>query len=116
MGRRRAQVFVKEGVVLFGFLNGVFLSLGVNPGAELLGVVAGFAQRVASGSAVSFLVAVLPLVLLAAMLVVIFRRGGWMGLLAVSLAFLAGVVLLADAALSLLLLLAALALGYVAAR
>lgn len=114
---RRTTTFLKEFVVLFGFLNGLFLSLGVSPGATLLDVVAGILDSLTGGNGtVRLALTLLPLALLAAVLSLIGRRAGWLGFVAVGLAFVAGLWLLAAPTPAFFLLLAALALGYVAAR
>lgn len=109
-------MFLKESVILFGFLNGLFLALGVNPGAELLEVLRGIVERLASGQAVTLFFTLLPLALVALMLYLIYKRGGWLGFVAVGVAFVAGLWLLSAPAASFFLLLAALGLGIVATR
>lgn len=111
---RRSATFLKEAVILFGFLNGLWLALGVNPGAELLDVLRGIVESVFSGTFVRTTFALLPILLVVAMLYVIHRRGGWLGFVAVGAAFVAGLVLLAEPTWAFFLLLGALALGYVA--
>lgn len=113
---RRTQVFLKESVILFGFLNGLFLALGVNPGAELLEVLRGIVERLASGQAVALVFTLLPLALVALMLFLIYKRGGWLGFVAVGAAFVAGLWLLSAPSASFFLLVGALALGVVATR
>ena len=114
---KRTGVFLKEFVVLFGFLNGVWLAVGVNPGAEFLGVVRQTAESLLGENGwLEFLFAALPLVLFVAALVAIFRKGGILGFVAVVVAFLAGVLVVSEPRASFALLLAALALGYLATR
>lgn len=113
---RRTQVFLKEFVVLFGYLNGIWVAVGVNPGATLLRVLEGYFERLFSGELVDTLFALVPLLFLIAMLVIIFRKGGWLGLAAVALAFLAGMQILSAPATSLVLLLVALGAGFVATK
>lgn len=113
---RRTGVFLKEFVVLFGFLNGVWFAVGVNPGAELLEVLLGMGEGLVSGSLLEFAATFVPLVLLGVMLFLIHRKGGWLGFAAVGLAFLAGLQVTSAPRVMAVLLLAALALGYWAAR
>lgn len=113
---RRTGVFLKEFVILFGFLNGLWLALGVNPGAELLDVLVGILASLISGAPIRTLAALLPLLLLVVMLYLILKRGGWLGFLAVALAFIAGLSLLGAPTTSFFLLVGALALGWVATR
>lgn len=113
---RRTSTFLKEFVVLFGFLNGLWLAIGVNPGAELLDVLEGIVANLASGAPVRFIFAALPIAFLAVMLVLIHRKGGWVGFAAVTCGFLAGLQILAAPTVSFALLLAGLLLGYLATR
>ena len=117
MPRRRTQVFLKESVILFGFLNGLFVSIGVNPGATLLAVIANTIDSLTGGNGLArLLLTLLPLVLVGLALYLIGKRGGWLGFLAVGLAFVSGLWLLAAPTLATLLLLASLALGVIATR
>lgn len=111
---RRVGVFLKEFVILFGFLNGLWLAIGVNPGAELLEVLQGILEGLLAGAPVRFLFTLLPLLFLGGILYLIHKRGGWLGFVAVGLGFVAGLQVLAAPRVSFFLLLAAMALGYVA--
>ena len=113
---RRTGRFLKEFVILFGFLNGVWLAVGVNPGAELLDVVRGTLETLVAGGWVGFIFAFLPIVLLGVTLWLIFRKGGWVGFAAVACAFLAGLQVTSQPRVMFVLLLAALGLGWVATR
>lgn len=114
---RRRRTFLKESVILFGFLNGLFLALGVNPGATLLEVARSVAENlVGSSGALALAFTLLPLLLVGAALYFIYRRGGWLGFVAVALAFFAGLALLASPVLGAALLVGALLLGIVATR
>lgn len=117
VGRRRTQVFLKESVVLFGFLNGLFVGIGVNPAATILGVVEESLVSLAGGNGyVQLALTLLPLILLAFALYMIWRRGGWLGFVAVACAFLAGLWLLAAPVTATVMLAASFLLGYIATR
>lgn len=116
MARRRA-IFLKEFVVLFGFLNGVWVAVGLNPGATLLETMQGFLFALTGGSgALEFVFALLPTILLALMIYLILRKGGWLGLVAVVCAFLGGMQIVTAPRVSFVLLLVAMGLGWVATR
>lgn len=116
MGRKRASKFLREAVVLFGFLNGVWLAVGVNPGQRLLAVLQGIVERLTGNEWIPFLFTLLPLLLLLAMLVFIARRGGVLGFVAVGLAFVAGLNVIAAPLTALALLVAAALVGWFAAK
>ncbi|MFA5862292.1 MAG: hypothetical protein WDA16_11420, partial [Candidatus Thermoplasmatota archaeon] len=73
---RRTAVFLREFVILFGFLNGVWLAIGVNPGRELLDVLKAIVEGLLSGTVIEFLFVFAPLLLLVGMLWLIYRKGG----------------------------------------
>ncbi|GEM_PF-4868839 len=114
---RRTGAFLKEFVVLFGFLNGVWIAVGVNPGQEFLSILRGVVESLAGANgAVEFLFTAIPLALLVAALAAIWRRGGWLGLVAVALGFVSGLYVVAEPRFSFGALLVALALGWFATR
>lgn len=115
--KRRTRIFLRESVILFGFLNGLWLAIGVNPGAALLEVAKGAADNLlGAGGPLDFIFTFLPLALGIVALVLIYRRAGWLGFLAVGLAFLAGAWILAETKLALVLMAGAVALGILATR
>lgn len=117
MGRRRARLFLRESVILFGFLNGLFLSLGVNPAATVLGVLAGTLESlVGQNGWLRLALTLAPLALLAFALYLIHKRAGWLGFVAVGIAFLAGLWLIPDPVTGTLLLVGALGVGWLASR
>lgn len=113
---RRTETFLKEFVILFGFLNGVWFAVGVNPGAELLEVILSMGEGLLSGETLAFLAVAVPLGLLAVTLYFIFRKGGWVGFAAVACAFLAGLQVTSAPRAMAVLLLVALGLGFLATR
>lgn len=117
MGRKRTQTFLKESVVLFGFLNGLFMAVGVNPGATLLAIVMEIADSLTGGNGtVRLALTLLPLALLLAALYLIHKRAGWLGFVAVGAAFFSGLWLLSEPMTGFLLLVAAVGIGFIATR
>ena len=116
MARRRA-IFLKEFVVLFGFLNGIWVAVGLNPSATLLETIRGFLFALTGGfGALEFVFALLPTILLIAMLYLILKKGGWLGLVAVLCAFLGGMQIVTDPRFAFALLVIAMGLGWFATR
>lgn len=113
---RRTSIFLKEFVILFGFLNGVWFAVGVNPGRELLGVLLGMGEGLVSGNVLEFAAVFIPLVLLGLTLYLILRKGGWVGFAAVGFAFLAGLNVTANPRAMLAFLVLALGLGFLATK
>lgn len=117
MGRKRAKLFLRESVIFFGFLNGLFLGLGVNPGATIFAVLGNILDSLTGGNgAVRLALTLAPLALVALALYLIHKRAGLLGFVAVGIAFLSGLWLRPEPITGALLLVAALAVGYVAAR
>src|SRR5438552_11468468 len=116
MLRRRQAAFLRESVVLTGFLSGVWIALRFNPGVVLLSEFRAIVEAVTADPRVELVFALLPLAIFVVTLVVIYRRGRWLGLLAVLVAFEGGARVVAAPSVALAVLAIALALGYFAAR
>lgn len=117
--KRRSAVFLKESVILVGFLNGVWVAVGVNPAREIVDVLAGAVLRMDPARPVVAVVALLPFLFLALTLYFVhkaWRKGRWMGMGALALGFVAGLYVLADPVACATILAAALLLGYAATR
>ena len=112
--RRRQAAFLRESVVLTGFLSGVWIALSFNPSAILLSEFAAIAESVVHDPRLPLLFAILPLALLALTLYLIYKRGRWIGLVAVLIAFEGGARVVAAPATALGLLVVALIVGYLA--
>lgn len=116
---RRAGVFLKESVILFGFLNGVWVAVGVNPGQRLVEVLADVLFKLSPTRGAEALVTLLPFLLTGLVLLLVYkvwRKGRWLGMAAVACGFLAGMQILGDPLSSLTLLAAAGLLGYAATK
>ena len=91
----KAMVFVQEFVLLFGFLSGYWIYAGVNPETEILKafleVIVELAPSIAPG--VSLISWMIPIVLIIGCISTSLAVGGWIGLLAVGLAFVGGLMI-----------------------
>lgn len=108
---------VKSLVVGFGFLNGIWLAIGIDPQDELIH----FLQPILSNlhPFLKVLLIILPGLLMIGTVITIFRiykRGGIIGSLAVLIAFIAGAIILQNYIISMGLLLMALVIGQVSFR
>ncbi len=108
---------VKSLVVGFGFLNGLWLAIGIDPQDELIH----FLQPILSNlhPFLKALFIILPGLLMIGTIITIFsiyKRGGIIGSLAVLIAFIAGAVILQNYIISIGLLLMALVIGQVSFR
>lgn len=111
---KKSSLFIRQFVIGLGFLSGLFTAIGIDPQDEILRVIGSSVQAVYPSPGLSSLFFLLPIMLLVASVIMAYLKGGAMGLLSVIVAYFAGVSVLASPALSLALLLAAIAIGYLA--
>ena len=108
---------VRELIISFGFLNGVWLAIGINPQTE---IVSFFQQYLESLSPVMKTVfIVIPIVLLLGTIFTVlkvYHHGGFFGALAVFVAFAAGYLVLKTPQLTAPMLIAAYIIGWLAFR
>lgn len=103
------ETFIQEFVVGFGFLSGLWIHIGMNPEAEVIGLFADLTDSLSSGTGISIFLMVIPFLMITLSVIGAFLMGGWPGLIAVGLAFLGG--LLISSMLGVILLFAAIILG-----
>ena len=104
-----SNVRLKEIIVVSGFFNGVWLSIGVNPEAELWKVLKIFIESMFPDMA--WFAVVVPILIEIVILGSAFALGGWVGLSAVGIAFIGGLLILQNTIPALVLLITALAIG-----
>jgi hypothetical protein len=107
--------FIKQVVVGFGFLSGLWIHIGFDPGTfvyDFLSKLLIHAKPEYTQS-ITILFFALPIILTCISVLGVYRRAGYFGLFAVGMAFLAGLWL---NILSIPLLLGAVVIGFVAAR
>lgn len=83
---KRNERFVIEFVILFGFLNGLWIYAGVNPESEILKA---FTDLVPEMSSVLFWL--ITVILTVGTIAVAYKKGRWVVLVAILAAFLGGV-------------------------
>lgn len=105
--------FVQEFVIGFGFFSGLWIYVGVDPEAQLaealLSVLKAISPSMASNMSILFWV--IPIIMTIGSIVASLLIGGWLGLVAVFLAFLGGVFI---GSIGVWLLLSGVVLGFVA--
>lgn len=108
-------LFLKEAVIGFGFLSGIWTHLGFDPETFVREILESLLVNADPGHAVwiKLLFRYVPLALTLLALILIYRRAGFWGYVATGIAYLAG---LWFTLLSIPLLLVALLIGYFAAR
>lgn len=111
----RRQTFIRETIIGFGFLSGVWIHLGFDPQSFAFA----FLQKLLVGAepqysqVIIMLFFTLPIILTCVSILGTYKKAGWFGLAAVGLAFYAGYVFELQ---SIILLIVALVVGFLAAR
>ena len=88
--------FLSELVVGFGFLSGLWIHIGINPETEIIRAFANVAETIAPNSGISWWFWLIPLVSTVVSILLTYMVGGIMGLVAVGLAFMAGLMISTD--------------------
>lgn len=94
-----------------GFMSGFWIAVGVNPEAVMTNAFAEAAKSILAGSEI--LIWLVPIVALVISILSAFATGGRLGLLAVGVAFIGGVVFIKFTVAALVIVGAAIVLGYV---
>lgn len=115
MARQAAERFVGECVVGFGFVSGLFTGVGVDPETEIVEAFAQLANSIHAGLGWLFWL-ILPVSWISSVGVA-YASGKWLGLMAVALAFLGGMLMVTwSPAAGVVLLLIGIGAGYLATR
>lgn len=108
------KITLKELITGFGFVEGIWLAVGINPESEVLNALTNILvnQGVDTGSI--FLLQILPIIVLLGTIFTVYIVGGKLGMIAVGCAFVSGLLILFSPIVTIILLLAALVLGGIA--
>lgn len=109
MSRKIGEIFVQEFVLGFGFLSGFWIHVGIDPESEVLKALSAIIQTLAPNSRFSLLFWVIPIASTIFSIIFTYLLGGWIGLIAVVLAFLGGVFI--ESSVGVILLIVAILLG-----
>ncbi|MFQ5475266.1 MAG: hypothetical protein ACE5DM_05520 [Candidatus Nanoarchaeia archaeon] len=107
---------MRELIIGFGFLEGIWLAIGVNPSDESLKYVIMLAENIGANPWWIFFLNILPIATLLASLYLVYRTGGFIGFLACGIAFLGGFMVLQIPILSSVLLMLAFVVGHFAKK
>ena len=113
MGKiKNSAMFFKEAIIFFGFLQRLWIAIGIRPMEIIAGIVRPFVERL--GSFVVFVFGLLPLALLGFGIYLVWSRGKWKGMAAVVLGFFAGTMVMVSPYLAGALLIVAWVIGFFA--
>ena len=108
------EVTLRELITGFGFIEGLWLAVGINPEAEILKAFTGLLIDLKAGAGYIFLLNILPIIAFIGTLFLIYYLGGKLGLAAVACAFLGGLLILITPILSVILIIVGLGIGSIA--
>lgn len=111
---KKHNLFFKQAIIGFGFFNGLWMAVGIDPGDEVFKFLQPYAEPY--GATIAYLFTILPTILLALSLWLIYKKGKWLGFAAVGLGFIGGLLILISPWIALGGLLAAWLIGYFAVR
>ena len=111
---KRTTTYLWQYVIGLGFLSGIWTAIGINPGAVILNVLGQATEAIWPDPLVQRLFLVIPVILLIISIVQAYRKGGILGLVAVIVAYVAGLSILVNLWTTILLLAAAIVTGYLA--
>ena len=104
--------FIRVFVIGLGFMSGFWIAVGVNPEAVMTNAFAEAAKSILAGSEI--FIWLVPIVALVISVLGAFATGGWLGLIAVGIAFIGGIVFIKYTVASLVIVGVAIILGFVA--
>ncbi len=108
------EVTLKELITGFGFVEGIWLAVGVNPESEVLNALTDILVNLGVDTGSIFLLQILPIIVLLGTIFTVYSVGGKLGMVAVGCAFVSGLLILVSPIVTVVLLLAALVLGGIA--
>lgn len=111
---KKSKAYIWQFVIGLGFLSGVWTAIGIDPGAVILNVLGDMIGTLYSDPVVRSLFLILPTALLVVSIISAYRKGKVLGLISVIMAYCAGLVIIVSTGTSLLLLIIAIIIGYLA--
>jgi len=114
---RKAQlreITLRELIVGFGFLEGLWLAVGINPENEILKAFTSVLIELKASGWYIFLLNILPIIATVGTLFLIYQLGGRLGLVAVGCAFFGGLLMLISPIISIILIIIAIIVGKIA--
>lgn len=109
---KKSNLFFRQTIILFGFLQGFWIAIGINPRDIILGYLYPFFQRLGYYAVLVF--GLLPMLMLFLGFYLVYKKGRKKGVIAVFFGFIAGIFALVSPILSIFLLFIAWSIGYFA--
>jgi hypothetical protein len=113
---RAERASLRELIIGVGFVEGLWIAAGINPQNVVFGWLNVLFTKIHASPSAFIILKIVPILLLAASILIIWRMGRWLGMLALGLAFAAGFMVVSKPTLAVFLLLGSLVLGGFARR
>jgi hypothetical protein len=113
---KRSRTYIWQFTIGVGFLSGLWTAIGIDPEEVVLNLIGTVTGAIYPDPALRQLFILLPVILLALSIIGAYKKGRGIGLVSVVIAYVAGLSILVALWTSLLLLIAAIATGYMATR
>jgi len=113
---KKVHRFIWQFVIGFGFLSGLWTAIGIDPEAVMINALGTAAAKISSDPALHTFFVLLPTLILIISIVGAYLNGRIYGLIAVLVAYVAGLVILTSVSAGLVLLVVAIAISFIAAR
>lgn len=107
---KKSNLFFKQSVIFFGFLSGFWTAIGIDPEKIIFGILQPWVEKL--GSTAILIFGILPTALLILSLYLIYKKGRWLGFIAVLCGYIGGLLILVNLILALVFLTAAWIIGY----
>jgi len=109
---KKTEYFIKEFVIGLGFLSGLWIKIGINPEEEAIKQLANAIKTIYPNAFDPIQFLSLSTLFTILSIIVAYSLGGWLGLLAIGLAFIGGAIF--GSPFSIILLIVAVILGFFA--
>lgn len=110
---KKSEIFFREFVLGVGFVSGFWIALGVNPEAVIFESFREVMETINPDSGFGYLFTLIPLLSTVCSLIGAYTMGGKVGIFALALAFVGGLVFLSGPLMSVILLIASMFIGSV---
>jgi hypothetical protein len=113
---KRSRAYIWQFVIGFGFLSGIWTALGIDPGEVIFNALGTVTETIFPDPTLRQVFIIIPTILFLVSVCSAYKKGRIPGLAAVVIAYLAGLSILISLGTTIVLLLAAVVIGYLATR
>ena len=113
---KKSQTYIWQFVLGLGFLSGLWISVGIDPQAVFLNTLGNVVYTFYSDPTVRSIFLILPTILIIISILSAYKKGRFLGLISVSMAYIAGLVILVSTKTALVFLTVAIISGYLAPK